>query len=181
MKLTLAVLLVVAFSLPAFAQDNPLGAPGCGPTGVKFNVKSQGRAYSTPAPDQDKAQIVFLQDDEKFGSRPRPTTRFGIDGAWVGATQANSYFYVSVDPGEHHLCANWENRVSLVNPTRPTAAVHFTAEAGKVYYFRARDIAITDMTGAVVSGPEVKLEPVDSDEAKVLLTSFAFSTSKAKR
>lgn len=179
MKIALAVLLL-AVSFPAFAQDNPLGAPGCGPADAKLGVKTDAKVHPNPDPDAGKALVFFLQDDEKFGSRPRPTTRFGIDGAWVGATQANSYFFVTVDPGEHHLCADWQNRVSLVVPTRPTAAAHFTAEAGKAYYFRARDIAITDHSGALTSDPEVKLEPVDSDEALILMNSFALSTSKAK-
>lgn len=179
MKIALAVLLL-AVSFPAFAQDNSLGAPGCGPADAKLDVKTEGKGHANPNPDAGKALIFFLQDDAKFGSRPRPTTRFGIDGAWVGATQANSYFFVTIDPGEHHLCASWQNRVSLVLPTRPTAAAHFTAEAGKAYYFRARDIAITDANGTVTTNPEVKLEPVDSDEALVLLNSFVLSSSKAK-
>lgn len=179
MKIALAALLL-AVSFPAFAQDNSLGAPGCGPSAVKLEVKTQAKPRSNPDPAAGKALIFFLQDDVKFGSRPRPTTRFGIDGTWVGATQANSYFFVEVDPGEHHLCANWQNRVSLITPTRSTAAAHFTAEAGKAYYFRALDVAITDHSGALVSEPEVKLEPLDSDEAAVLMNSFAFSTPKTK-
>lgn len=160
---------------------NSLGAPGCGPADVQFDVKTGGTQHATPVPEAGKALLVFLQDDAKFGSRPRPTTRFGMDGTWVGATHSNSYFYVSIDPGEHHLCANWQSRVVLLGATRSTAAAHFTAEAGKAYYFRARDIAITDHSGAVVSEPEVKLEPVDSDEALVLINSFALSESRAKK
>jgi len=165
----------------ATAQANSLGAPGCGATDVEFDVKTDGGKHSVPVPDAGKAIVVFLQDDAKFGSRPRPTTRFGIDGAWVGATHANSFFFVSIDPGEHHLCANWQSRVILTGPSRATSAAHFAAEVGNVYYFRARDIAITDHSGAVVSEPEVRLEPVDSDEAQVLIASFAFSESHAKK
>ena len=43
-------------------------------------------------PESGKALIYFLQDDPNFLSRPRPTTRFGLDGNWIGATQSNSYF-----------------------------------------------------------------------------------------
>lgn len=180
MKLALAVLLL-AVSFPVFAQDDSLGAPGCGPADAKLDVKTEAKARPNPVPDAGKAVIFFLQDDAKFGSRPRPTTRFGLDGAWVGATQANSYFFITVDPGEHHLCANWQNRVTLINQTRSTAAAHFTAEPGKVYYFRALDVALTDHTGALVSEPEVKLEPLDSDEAGVLMNSFSLSESHAKK
>jgi hypothetical protein len=183
----LALLLTSTFvpfanAAPARAkQTNSLGAPGCGPAEIKFEVETDESRHAAPAPDAGKALVVFLQDDAKFDSRPRPTTRFGIDGTWVGATHANSFFYVAVDPGEHHVCANWQNRASLLTPTRATAAAHFTAEAGKTYYFRGRDIAITGERGAVVSEPEVKLEPLDGDEAQILMRSFTLSVSRAKK
>lgn len=192
MKFSLVVLLFAFSVSPAFAshgaaspatttQANDLGAPGCGPAAMEFDVKTQAGSHDIPAAESGKATVVFLQDDAKFGSRPRPTTRFGIDGTWVGATHANSYFYVSVDPGEHHLCANWQNRVSLFASTRPTAASHFVAEAGKTYYFRAQDIALTGHDGALISEPEVRIEPVDSDEAQILIRTFSPSASHAKK
>jgi hypothetical protein len=181
------VILVFASSLVASPKTSPvpstqanyLGAPGCGPTNLEFDVNTDRGQHNIPAPDAEKATIVFLQDDAGFGARPRPTTRFGIDGTWVGATHANSYFYVSIDPGEHHLCANWQSHDGAVGlPTRPTAAAHFTAEAGKTYYFRARDVARNDRGAA---GAEVRLDPVDSDEALVLVKTFEFSSSHVKK
>jgi len=168
-----------ASTAPA-AQDNPLGAPGCGPTDIHFDVKTKGKQATNPVPEAGKAVIVFLQDDAYFGSRPRPTTRFGVDGTWVGATHSNSYFFVSIDPGEHHLCANWQSRVVLA-PTRSTAAAHFTAEAGRTYYYCARDIAITDQNRAIVAEPEIKFVPLDEDEGKVLMRAFALSQSHPKK
>jgi Protein of unknown function (DUF2846) len=191
MTTSLVILLFAsAFVLPSTASlvpasqansVNSLGAPGCGPADLQFDVKTEGKQQAVPFPDAGKALVFFLQDDAKFGSRPRPTTRFGIDATWIGATHSNSYFYVSINPGEHHLCANWQNRVVLSIHTRSMAAAHFTAEAGQTYYFRARDVAITDHSGAVVSEPEVKLEPVDGDEAQVLMSSFAFDSSHPKK
>lgn len=160
---------------PGCAQD----APGCGSANVKFDVKTGHEKPAAPAPASTKAVVFFLQDDVKFESRPRPTTRFGIDGNWVGATQANSYFFVSVDPGEHHLCASWQNRVSVGIPLRPTAALHFNAEAGKTYYFRAKDIGRGSPSPSPIA--EVILEKMDSDEAQVLMGSFEYSTSAPKK
>jgi hypothetical protein len=173
------LVLLFASSLVPVPQSNSLGAPGCGSADVQFDVKTSNQ-HSVPAPDASKALIVFLQDDAKFESRPRPTVRFGVDGSWVGATHSNSFFYVSVDPGEHHLCANWQSRVVLLVPTRPTAAAHFIAEAGNVYYFTARDINITNH-GTTGSVPEVRFEPMDSDEGQVLTSSFSFSESHPKK
>jgi hypothetical protein len=120
--------------------------------------------------------VYFLQDDAAFLSRPRPTTRFGIDGAWVGATHSNSYFSITIDPGVHHLCASWQGFVGL-GPQRKEAALHFTAEAGSDYYFRAKDIANpTEKMPAVVL-----FKLVDSDEGKLLVSQFSFSTSSPKK
>jgi hypothetical protein len=172
------VVLFFASALGSPGQTNYFGAPGCGPASVEFEVKASNGERDVPAPDGGEAIIVFLQDDAMFGARPRPTTRFGIDGTWVGATHANSYFYVSVHPGEHHLCANWQSHVATVGvPARLTAAAHFTADAGKTYYFRAWDLGIADRGGEA----EIKLEPVDSDEAQILERTFDFSSSHTKK
>jgi hypothetical protein len=181
MSASLVILLFASWLVPTALVDPPqsgsLGAPGCGPASIKFDVETDRNQHTVPNPEAGKALVVFLQDDAQFDSTPRPTSRFGVDGTWVGATHANSYLYVSVDPGDHHLCASWQSRVILTRHSRSTAAAQFTAEAGKTYYFRALDTVITDFRGAAVSDPEVILEPVDSDEAMVLLRSFALSRS----
>lgn len=166
-------------SLQARAQEGP----GCGPANVKFDVSTTKSHVPSPASEAGKALVFFLQDDMKYNAGPRPTTRFAIDGTWVGATHANSYFFVSIDPGEHHLCANWQSDVIPFRfgvHKRSTAAAHFTAEAGKSYYFRARDIARID-DNEIVSGPEVLLSPLDSDEAQVIMRSFSFSISHPQK
>src|SRR5579862_4400080 len=184
MKLSLIILLFASW-LVSIASADPQSSssdePGCGPAAIKFQVHTDRNQHAVPNPQPEKALVVFLQDDAQFNSTPKPTARFGVDGTWVGATHANSYFYVFLDPGEHHLCTSWQSRVVLTRPARSTAAAHFTAEAGKTYYFRARDSVTSDFNGAAVSNPEVKLEPLDSDEAKVLLNSFVLSQSHAKK
>lgn len=176
---TLVLALAIVFPLQARAQ---LG-PGCGPANVKFDVTTTKQPRAMPVDQSGKALVYFLQDDLKYNTVPRPTTRFAIDGAWVGATHANSYFYVYVDPGEHHVCANWQSDRTGLNwlgRKRSTAASQFTAEAGRTYYFRARDIARVD-NQTIVSEPEVLLSAMDSDEAQVLINSFSLSSSHPKK
>jgi len=179
MKLLIAVVLLVIAS-PVLAQtqsSDAAPAVGCGPANIEFNVKTDNKQHlAVRRPDAGKAQLVFLQDDAEFLSRPRPTTRFGVDGAWVGATQSNSYFYVTVEPGEHHLCASWQGFVGL-GPQRREAALHFTAEAGNNYYFRAKDIFSTETKIPAV----VLLKALDSDEAQLLMSQFSFSMSTPKK
>ena len=172
------VFLVLFFvALPAFGQNQPSGtavAPGCGPAKAEFEVTPGQDPHPSSQPADGKALVYFLQDDGDFASRPRPTVRFGIDGAWAGATHSNSYFYVSVDPGEHHLCASWQGTVVL-GPSRKEAAFQFTAEAGQTYYFRANDVANRGSSLAAVI-----FNPLNSDEAQLLMNKFTFSTSHPK-
>ena len=174
---TLCGLLLLGSSL--LAQDAPppsASAPACGPVETRFQVKTDQDRHPTIQPDAGKAVVYFLQDDAEFLTRPRPTTRMGIDGAWVGATKSNSYFYVLVAPGEHHLCVSWQTSEGFDVPEN-TAAAHFTADSGGVYFFRARDFWARDL------GPSghVELLPLDSDEGQLLIAKFSFSTATPKK
>ena len=150
----------------ATAQDKPvILAPGCGAQGVKFEVKTQKDRERPPQPEAGKALVYFIQDDSDFSKLPRPTTRMGIDGKWVGATHANSYSYFSVYPGVRHLCASWQ-------PTdldHGTAALHFLAEAGGIYFFTVKNRVTS-----------ISFVPSDSDEGQFLINRLALSTSRPK-
>jgi hypothetical protein len=165
-----AVLLaVVSLAVPALAEDkpaNPLGAPGCGDPAATFKVQTDSGKHPA-SPEAGKALVFFIQDDSQFDLLGKPSTRFGLDGQWVGATHKNSYFYFSVDPGVHHLCASWQSG-------ERTAAAHFTANAGGVYYFEAKDVS---NRGA----EDLIFNPIDSDQGKLLVSTYEFSTSQPKR
>lgn len=89
----------------------------------------------------------------------------------VGANRHNSYVSFAVDPGEHHLCVALQGR--FVGALRFISLVHFTAEPGKVYFFR---------TWPPSEGrPSVDLEPIDSDQGKFLVAEFPASTSHPKK
>jgi hypothetical protein len=172
-----ASLVVLLFATTAIAQKNApptASAPGCGTTQIKFRVKSDKAQHPTAKPEKDKALIYFLEDDSSFESHPLPTTRVGVDGEWVGANHGDSYFYVSVDPGEHHLCASWQSFVG-VGAHETSAAAHFTAEPGQTYYFRVRNTWLREH-----GVTRVELTPLDSDEGQLLASRFAFSESQRK-
>jgi hypothetical protein len=175
---TYAAFLLLALASSSFAQSGPIAtaaAPGCGTDNSKFDVQSNKSQHPFAKPDPGKALVYFLQDDSTFESRPRPTTRFGIDGACVGATQSNAYFYFAVDPGEHHLCAGWQSFVGLTTGAK-SAAAHFTAEPGGSYFFIVRNRWNEKL------GPAgMKFDPLDSAEAQLLMSKFTFSTSRAKK
>jgi hypothetical protein len=167
MKAFLAVLL---FASSLFAQDQAAAAraaAGCGPNEVKFTVKTDKAQHPTAQPGAGKAMVyVFGGEAIDLGGlvigKDGVTTRWGVDGVWVGAGYRNSYFFFPVDPGEHHLC------VGRQAFSKPSAALSFTAEAGKTYYFRTR--SRHSNTHEHNSGAaETELEPIDPAAAQLLI------------
>jgi hypothetical protein len=177
MKTVLAIFLLTCATLSS-AQTAPVqqaAAPGCAKDDVKFDVKTDKRQHPFAKPDPGKAIVYFLQDDTEFLSVPRPTTRFSLDGAWIGATHTSSYFYVAVDPGQHHLCAGWQSFVGLTAGQK-SAAAQFHADPGGIYFFVVRNHAMQEQVP-----PGMTLRTVDPDEAQLLMSKYAFSTSRAKK
>jgi hypothetical protein len=175
MKVAVALFLLAP---PAFAQNVPASSevpPGCGAKQAKFDVKTDKGQHPAVHPSEGKALVYFVEDDTEFESFPKPTTRAGLDGKWVGATHGNSYIYFSVDPGERHLCASWQAAV-VVRQGLKTAAPHFTANAGRVYYFRVKNTWTRDLGMAGIS-----LEPLDSDEGLLLVNRFSFGIFHPKK
>jgi len=172
--------LLVLASL-AFGEDQAAtarAAAGCGPDEVQFDVKTDGHRHPVSQPEPGKA-LVYLFGDTEFDNNsgflpPGSVTRVGVDGTWVGANKLKSYFFFSVDPGDRRLCTR---RQAKLESTRSdsSAALSFTAEAGKVYYFRTRtpDHQLRRQT--------VELQAVDPAQAQLLLASSAFSTSQQKK
>jgi hypothetical protein len=161
MKFVLVFMLLAA---SAFAQNQTaVVPPACGPKDPNFDVKLDKSQHTIAPPEPGKARVYFIQDLGKvncIGACGR--TKIGLDGTWVGAVQHNSYFSVSVEPGEHHLCAA---------PGPITAFAHLTAEAGKTYYFRTRGFSTSTQL-------LFDFDPIDSDQAKYLIASFPLSVTR---
>jgi hypothetical protein len=143
--------------------ESARAAAGCGPTEVHFDVKADKKQHPAPQPEADKALVYVFENDDAA------TTRVGLDGKWMGANRGQSYFFFSVDPGEHRLCTDWQS--SFEKLSRLGSAASFTTEIGKTYYFRIE-----------IRAPEhqsftMKLEPLDSAEGQFLISSNALSTS----
>jgi len=164
MRIILVLMLLTAFGS---AQDqSSVVTKACGAAAVRFDVKRDESPHTVTPPDAGKARVYFVRDmgiENCLGACG--TTKTGLDGAWVGATQRNSYFSISVDPGEHHVCATDGGQLF--------AFAHFSAEAGKIYYFRTRRLSgkyqqVYDM------------EAIDADQGKYLIASYPLSISQPK-
>jgi hypothetical protein len=172
------MLLLFLMATPALAQSSTTGsavAPGCGTVDTQFKVETDKDQRAAAQPVEGKALVYFIEDDTEFGSFVKPTTRAGVDGEWVGATHGSSFIHFSVDPGERHLCANWQAEI-IVTPGRQVAAAHFTAEAGVVYYFRVRNTLVRSAGTAAID-----FEPLDSDEGQLLVRRYSLMTSHPKK
>jgi uncharacterized protein DUF2846 len=173
---TIIVTIVMAVSVLAQNKQAPSESQGaCGPKEVRFDALTTSGA---PLTLQDGKALVYVSEVFKKvpGEFGNPTIRIGLDGAWMGATRSNSYIAFSVDPGEHHLCTNWQSHFKRLS--REAAFAGFAAEAGKTYYFRAR---IGYETVGTATTMTLDLDPVDPDEGKYLVASNPASTSHPQK
>lgn len=168
-------IVVILLAVSTFVQDQSAIAAAeaaCGAKDIKFAAKQDATQHPTPQPDADKALVYVVQEIGQLQCTGCALTRVGMDGSWVGANQGSSYFFFAADPGDHHLCMNWQSRLDY--RSRSFAMANFTAEAGKVYYFRAR----------IFPGHydySFDLDPINGDQGKYLVASSAFSVSHPKK
>jgi hypothetical protein len=142
----------------------------CASTAVSFSVKKDDTQHALPQSEPDKAQIVFIHDSGGSPGVGYPTTKIAMDGAWVGANHDDTWFAVSVAPGEHHVCVALQS--SVVDYRVEMA--HLNAQPGGVYYFRTRLVLSRQVE-------LLELEPADSDEGNYLVHTFPMSISKPKK
>ncbi|MGO8758911.1 MAG: hypothetical protein ACLQG3_12380 [Terracidiphilus sp.] len=177
-----AAIVFLCLSVSAFAQQNDLSQPrspqgrlasACGPAKASFKVDLDSAEHGPMPPEAGKAMVYFIHDTGiGYGGSTigYPTTKYGVDGSWVGAGHGDSWFAVAVAPGEHHVCTTLQS--SFVDQRVELA--HFTAEAGKTYFFRTRLV----MSRSVEL---LELERIDSDQGGYLISSFPLAKAHARR
>lgn len=167
------VLAVCPAALVAQAQSEPtVPDTSCGQGAVQFKVET-GIGNPPAVPPSGKALVVFIEKD--VGDSLASTTMAGLDGQWVGANHGNSWFDFAVDPGVHHLCA-LTHFSGWIGGGTEAALLHFSAQAGKVYYFEAKNLAFS-----AERQTDVSLISVDPDEGDYLASTERFSTSTRKK
>jgi hypothetical protein len=176
---TALVFLLFASSL--FAQSRPTSdplAPSCGPSNVKFDVKLDNTQHAVVQPEPGKALVYVIEVFQRPpGELGTPTIRVGLNGAWVGANHGTSYLFFSLNPGEHHLCTNWQSVMKRLSDQHSLAS--FTAEAGKTYFFRVQTHVESEGRDSQIWS--IDLQPVNADEGKYLIASSPLSVSRPKK
>lgn len=162
-----------------FSQDQAASAraaAGCGPAEVQFDVKTDKNQHALMQPEAGKTMVYVIQDEKRDVNEMfhigAITTRVGVDGKWMGANHGFSYFRFTVEPGEHRLCTDWQS--SFKRLSKLGSALTFTAEAGKVHYFRIEVEQRPDHPAIL------KLEPIDNARGEFLVASHALSTPRVK-
>jgi hypothetical protein len=156
----------------AHARTNEL-PDSCGDDKVNFDGKLEKDRPLSTEPESGKAQVVFIESLNKTGTcfHCISTTRIGVDGAWAGANQDNSYFSIAVPPGEHNFCADVQSKPGRLQIGMGT----LMAEPGKTYYYKLR------LTWNYLDGTspysDLELVPIGADEAKYRLKISALSIS----
>ena len=181
------VLIMVMLVTAAWARDNStaLTQSGCGPDLAKFEVKREAHSHPTGTPQPGKALVYVFGDSQldnvaiQIGDL---IMRVGVDGAWVGAYKHKSYTYFLVDPGEHRLCTSQQSSLKSQRETY-ASAITFTAEQGKVYYFRTQPNPAALSRSAVSGVPDgrAELAVVDPAQAELMIWKWAYSTSRPKK
>jgi hypothetical protein len=173
MKMSLVLFLFISVSVVAqdqLALEDAQSA--CGAAKVKYDARQDASQHPAPQPYPYKALVYVIQEIGELKCSGCALTKVGLDGAWVGANQGSSYFFFSVEPGDHHVCLNWQSRFST--KSHAYAFANLTVEAGKTYYFRAR----------IFPGHydySFDLDPINSDEGKYLVASSVFSVSNPRK
>lgn len=165
------VVLAMLFTASALAQNLPASpTAACGSEIGSFKVKLDESQHTLAPPDPGKARVYFIHDAGTRWTAGYPTVKIAVDGTWLGANHGNSYFSVSLDPGEHHVCVALQS--SLVAQRMELA--HFTAAAQTFYYYRTRLVLARNVE-------LLQLDPIDSDQGKYLIASFPLAISKPKK
>lgn len=166
-----------ALSAAEFERETGNRDIACGSDKTKVEVRSESARHPMTDPDAAHALVYIIQTDEFHGISVigQFTTKYGLDGNWIGGNNKDSYFYAAVDPGTHHLCAEWG--MKFRHYVTPLSMAKVVFEPGKSYFFRARAVFF-DVHGA--GERSIALEPLEAEEGKQLIAKSTFSISKVE-
>jgi len=179
------VLLLCLLPFVLIAAMSATVPDACGDEKASFDLHLQKNAPAPSAPEAGKGQVIFIEKSKRpptiaclnAGVSCNDVARFGVDGAWVGATKGNSYLPISLEPGVHHLCA-------VIG--KEAHAEPLTVEAGHAYYFQVEFEAEGRQYGTAKE-PNYQVEKnvnfsmLNADEGKYRVKASALAIATPKR
>jgi hypothetical protein len=173
------VFLALLLAAPVFGQDQAIDlrtAAGCGSAKTQFDVKVDKKQHAVTQPESGKALVYVIEEyksDPHYHTFGHVTTRVGLDGNWVGATQDGAYVSFLVEPGVHRLCSDVQSILAWAQ--KLSGAAQLDVEAGKTYYYR---IVLEDDDKRQ---PALRVKEADEPEGLLMLSKSAQSTWKEKK
>jgi len=171
------LILLLMLATPAFAQlPDARTAAGCGGD-FKFQLKTVKSNHTISRPEPGKAMIYVIETVQQnlfCIGKCQSTVRIGVDARWVAGVKHDSYAFFSIDPGEHHVCADWK---SHIKSAVKLSALTVQAEPGMTYYF------VIDLS---YHGPDdergyIKLNSIDSAQGQALVSTRKLTTLSARK
>lgn len=98
----------------------------CGLKDVDHWAKTDKKQHPTPDPPPDKALIYVIRPLSMYQLMLQ--SKLAVDGQWMGVNRNGTYFFFTLDPGEHYFCSQVRNRSVLV----------LTVEAGRTYFLEQK-------------------------------------------
>jgi hypothetical protein len=171
-----ACFLLAVTASPSSAQraaPNPVAA-ACGSTDANYTVKHSPGSSSPTQPPLREALVYLI---ETMPDVPWVTKKvnIGLDGSWVGATDAETHLSFVVTKGTHHLCAVYQGHAAGMDEEGQTLLLNLKADAGHIYYIRYHAMFLKDSPGMAF------FEKVDEDEGLLLLQRTEEATSTLKK
>lgn len=125
----------LALTLTAHSQQLPPNpyVTACGTAQANFSVHKAKDTQVPLQPPPGKALVYIIETMERtpFISS---NVNIGMDGAWLGATSSNSHMSFTVDPGLHHLCADYQGHAIDLEQLSNPLLHQLNAQAGHTYY-----------------------------------------------
>jgi hypothetical protein len=114
----------VAIRYNSEADNAALRIKACGTEKIDY-AQTKKDEHPTPEAPADKALIYVLRMRyNNFAYNIH--SKLAVDGKWMGTNRGKTYFYFTVDPGEHHFCSEVGNQ----------DAITMAVEPGKTYYLQ---------------------------------------------
>lgn len=175
LSLTLLLAAVVptltAQTQPPTGQVDPR-TQACGVGKANFETHIDSLRPPTPAIPPGKALVFVFEQMPNLSPLTRKVD-IGIDGAWIGVNDAQTYMTFFVDPGVHHLCAHYEGRFAI-GEQGPDILHRLNAQPGHTYYVFYRGMA--ERTDGLISF----FTEVDEDQGQLLLFDLQHITAKPR-
>jgi hypothetical protein len=165
--------LAINFSNAQQPVPNPVAA-ACGSTPANYTVK---RGAGSPVLDPPPPREALVYIIETMPDVPWVTKKvnIGLDGSWIGATDAMTHISFPVTQGTHHLCAVYQGHAASMDDEGQILLLRLKAEAGHIYYIRYHAMFLKDSPGIAF------FEKVDDDEGLLLLQDSDQATSTLKK